>query len=89
MKSCDPNISKAFSELLRSSNAGKAEKLLSGEETPTTTASSACKDDVEISKDDSISGERDDIHFEPVAQLPEQVRCPSVPYWKKIKLKMM
>ncbi|XP_022088005.1 E3 SUMO-protein ligase RanBP2-like isoform X2 [Acanthaster planci] len=75
VKSCDPNISKAFSELLRTSITSHAKELKLGVETPTTSTSSTSKDEdaVESSKDDSISEERDDIHFEPVAQLPEQV----------------
>ncbi|XP_038051028.1 E3 SUMO-protein ligase RanBP2-like isoform X2 [Patiria miniata] len=78
VKSCDPNISKAFSELLRSANASHAQKPEAEEATPTSTTDSVSKEEEDAtvgagSKDDSVSEERDDIHFEPVAHLPEQV----------------
>ncbi|XP_038071213.1 E3 SUMO-protein ligase RanBP2-like [Patiria miniata] len=76
VESCDPNISKAFSELLRSANASHAQKPKVEEATPTSTTDSISKEvdaTAAGSKDDSVSEERDDIHFEPVAHLPEQV----------------
>ncbi|XP_038050188.1 E3 SUMO-protein ligase RanBP2-like [Patiria miniata] len=76
VKSCDPNISKAFSELLRSANASNAQKPKVEEAAPTSTTDSISKEEdatAASSKVDSVSEERDNIHFEPVAHLPEQV----------------
>ncbi|XP_033637920.1 E3 SUMO-protein ligase RanBP2-like [Asterias rubens] len=70
VKSCDPNISKAFSELLRNANASHAQKQKEMSE-----AESSPKDEEAAgsSKDDSVTEERDDIHFDPIVQLPEQL----------------
>ena len=69
-KSCDPNMSKSFSELLRNANASHAQKQKEMSE-----AESSSKDGQAAgsSKDDSVTKERDDIHFDPIVQLPEQV----------------
>ena len=73
VKSCDPNISLAFSELLRSANASHAQKQKEEEEASTATSPTK-EEDGGSEKEDDISEERDDIHFEPVGQLPEEVR---------------
>ncbi|XP_071799079.1 uncharacterized protein [Asterias amurensis] len=69
-KSCDPNISKSFSELLCNANASHAQKQKEMSE-----AESSSKDEEAAgsSIDDSVTEERDDIHFDPIVQLPEQV----------------
>ncbi len=69
-KSCDPNISQAFSDLLRKANANHAQKQ---KEMIQTQSSSKDEEAAGSSKDDSVSEERDDIHFDPIVQLPEQV----------------
>ncbi|XP_071799083.1 uncharacterized protein [Asterias amurensis] len=69
-KSYDPNVLKSFSELLRNANASHAQKQKEMSE-----AESSSKDEEAAgsSINDSMTEERDDIHFYPIVQLPEQL----------------